>query len=431
MSEVDFDKHYAGCLSHFTCQLTQLQHLSIEYGGDSDVLPESQPWMPTLQHLAQLKTLKFISIECTNSYTRSGVDKSRYRDTLRGLAQCPQSLESLCIERQEGSITVQPIPALCQGFISHLSCLTALELVACDIVIPTGFMSCLSGLSKLSIAQSRLADYRESRLAESHFAPDNAFAQLRKLTYLDLTDSTRHTLGWCTLLGPEATFVASQSLRIFKVTRCSLFNANTNFVLPAVTDVYAIFTSVHFKSAQMHIDKNPCDLIIPPTLTPKPQSLGDVMWCRNLVTLKYCSRDRAYKSMQLIGIARVLLDQCCSLQVLSLSGNSEQYWLDKRVKALAPGIMVNQGYGGHVADLRLEHMVCSAVNLTYCSTLTRLALRQVDGLPDACNLELPETLQQLECLGRTLFDPGSTHASQMLPQLERLINSQTKYWNGE
>ena len=373
-------------------QATKLQHLGIKYGTSSTCQCGSDPIaeLPDLSHMTQLTSLKVAPDRCLNALFDS-------------LAKCPESLTSCYIRGwSHNGMEICFRPELCQPVQEHLRRLTKLELSMCSVIVPTGCITCLEGLTSLSITQSEL---------------EPEFDEVRKLTNLvslDLTDTNPPgaIYGEVTSGEPWSKFDAWPALQVFKFAACWLIDTSTALNIATVNEVHTDMLTPGMESANIH-------WVLQHTFTCK-DTLGVLasltpVWCSCIVGLhvNVPLRPHMYTALQLATAVNQVLDVCLCLQTFRFDGGAPENGGQAK-------ILLGSDYSGQLKDLTLKHICCNKIDLGLATTLTSISLTDMDSRRMSCELVLPSMVERLEFLGNALITRDSKYLLQGLSCLRQV-----------
>ena len=204
------DARFAPFIGKYIGLPASLQRLAVSYVGHST---SASPLLPNLSHLTQLKSLKLEAPDI-------------HKDALvNSLAKCPETLTSCYVGRWGNyGMNIPFYLEVYQPIQAHLRRLTNLDPHFCWVHTPKGSITCLEGLTSLSITDSEV---------ELDF---DDVTKLTNLISLDLTDTyaPEHLYN---RMQPEKTSSHGAALRHGLACMCSKFAVCWLIVDSTVMDV--------------------------------------------------------------------------------------------------------------------------------------------------------------------------------------------------
>ena len=385
------DKHFAPFIAEYTDKSAKLEHLAIncEGGYNRNLIGE----LPDLRQLQQLKSLK---VEAPDTYACSEA-------VATALAKCPESLSSCYIRSRGDCGMIINFTRRCYSLVQEqLRRLTTLDLFWCQVHITEASITCLEGLTSLSIMHSEVKSELE------------AVTQLTNLVYLDLTkaDMPGSIFGDTRYFDrhePWSKFEAWPALQVFKFAGCWLIDKTTVLDVGNVQELHTDRLTPGMETASIHLvlhhtctDNDTLGVLVT-LLTP--------VWCSCIVDLRVVP-ENTYTALQLATVVNHLLQVCFCLQTLHLVGRGSRS--EDRGQAK---IVLGDGYCAQLKDLKLEHICCRMIDLGSARALTSISFTGMESQHILCELILPSMVTLLEFFGTALFD---SHAKYMLKGLSSL-----------
>ena len=335
------DQHFASSVGNYIRQATKLRHLVINFGDCTEPGSGSATLtiLPDMSDLTQLRSLK---VQAVNTGPQGG------RALAHCLAKSPESLTSCYIEGvRRKHIKLSFSPKIYQPVKEHLKRLTKLELHFCSVQIPQGSITCLAGLTSLSITCSEV----EPELYE--------VTRLTNLMYLDLTDTCAFAKGdaFAEEEGkPWSKFKAWPGLRVFKFAGCWLIDKSTALDIATVHELHTNRLTAGMENANIHwiLQHRHGDTF------GLHMSLLSPMWCGCIVELRvdlyavYGHQTAARPD--LAAILQQVSEACLCLQTLHLVQRASD----------TPGqakVVLGNGNFGQLKDLKLRYICCRILNL--------------------------------------------------------------------
>lgn len=384
------DEYFAPLVGHYLEQPAKLQHLAINYGEFATCEPGSDviTMLPDLRHLTQLRSLRLkVADHCTDALANC-------------LAKCPESLTSCYIDGWGFNLDISFLPEVYQPVLQHLRRLTKLHLGFCRVHIPEDSITCLEGLTSLSITYSEISELR-------------GVIRLTGLVSLDLTCTYPPGTRW----GHRGTvggqtwrnFKAWPALCVFKFACCWFINEATALDIASVHELHTDRLRPGMEIAEVHLEM----YNLYPDTVGRFESLSSPTWCSCLVCVQVqCVGGVCYAS-DLAPIVKQVLEVCLCLKSFQFNGGPEE----SEFQAGAEIVLSN--VSRHLTDLKLSNMRCSKIDLGLAEALTSLSLLAMDWGSVSCELILPSTLERFESSCSCLF---STHGKHVLEGLSSLTH---------
>ena len=387
------DQHFAPFVGDYIQQATKLQHLVINFGdytarGSGGA---TLTILPDLSDLTQLRSLKVQAVD-------TGTDALAHC-----LAKSPESLTSCYIEGvRDKHIKLSFSPEVYQPVKEHPRRLTKLELHFCSVQIPQGSITCLEGLTSLSITCSEI----EPELYE--------VTRLTNLMYLDLTDTYAFADDYDYSEGEGEQwirFTTWPGLRVFKFAGCWLIDSS---IALDITTVHELHTNKltpgtenankHWILQHRHDDTSGVHI-----------SLLSPIWCGCIVELHVddvYGRQRAARP-DFAAFLQQVSEACLRLQTLHLVGRASD----------TPGqakVVLGSGNLVKLKNLKLRDICCRILDFKLATCLTSISLKDIDPLDVPCELMLPSSLGCLEFFGYGLFNRRVAYILQGLSSLTQV-----------
>ena len=390
-NSLNVDEYFTPLVSHYVEQPANLQHLAVSYdehptcdGGNVLTL------LPDLRHLTQLRSLRVKAPEnCAHALANC-------------LAKCPASLTSCYIGPFWYDLDITFLPEVYQPVLQHLGRLTKLHLGSCRVHIPEGSITCLKGLTNLSITGAEI---------------DAELKGVTRLTGL-VSLALSHTYAPGTILPcegkvggqPWGKFKAWPALSVFKFANCWLINESTALDIASVPELHTDRLRPGMEIANVHLEMSS----LYHNTVWKFASLSSPVWCSCLVCVHVDFVRGQCCALHLAPIVQQVLEVCLCLESFYFNGEAD----DSHGQAGANIMLGNVSQ--HLKDLKLSKLCCSKVGLGPAVAVTSLGLIAMDWNGMSCELILPSTLERLESSCNCLFSMHGKHVLDGLSSLTHL-----------
>lgn len=407
-------EHLARHIDHSLRTLPNLQSLSLEWNG----MLTMQPMLNQEQEMNRLYSPMLPFFTGITGLTELTINM---RNDVHGemlsflLIRLPASIQSLSLDGFGSQTDEEQPPAYSAKLgssdeLSHLTALTHLAMTNSSLSIPEDNIICLSQLQSLDLSHSEV--YVDGQL--------DVF-QLTQLTHLDLTSTNCFWEdAWVEALDA---FVAWPNLKVLKLQACNIVDAETVLTAPGVDELEVLFPLGSQMRTEDVAGKKVAAHFSLPQSTDAGQILASPLYTNPVESLhihRYLSRVQQVPGPDFWP----LLEHYSSLQALHIQNDIVL------AKAPAVGQLLKDSGLTHLKKLELVGVNCADLKLEVLTELTHLSLSRVDHQTPVLCLLMPESLQELEYEGSSLFgkqvcDSGDTvqllHNLHALTSLTRLV----------